>query len=52
VTATIARFYLESALCLCFIVGALVFVGWLAGGFGEVPVQRVEEDDGPRSEEP
>jgi hypothetical protein len=50
VTTTIARFYIESALCLCFIVGALAFVSWLAGGFRtSVPVQRVEEDDRVRS---
>jgi hypothetical protein len=55
VTTTIARFYLESALCLCFIVGALAFVGWLAEGFREVPVQGVpvelESDDRVRSYE-
>jgi hypothetical protein len=53
VTLTIARFYIESALCLCFIVGTLAFVAWLAEGFrevpGSVPVQ-VEEDDAPRGD--
>jgi hypothetical protein len=50
ITSTIARFYLESALCLACIVGALVFVGWLADGFGEGVPTQVELDDGPQSE--
>jgi hypothetical protein len=52
VTTTIFRFYIESALCLCFIVGTLVFVGWLAEGFGEVPrgvPVDLESDDRVRS---